>query len=299
MKILIIGVKGFIGSYLYKYFSSFQIYHCWGCDVVPDYSNRRYFVIDSTSIDFYNLFEFKQFDICINCSGAASVPDSLIQPLRDFTLNSFNVFKILDAIRKYNKECKFLNLSSAAVYGNPCNLPIREFDNLQPISPYGIHKLMSEEICKEFNIYYGLSTCSIRIFSAYGEGLKKQLFFDLYIKTKNNSEIRLFGDGEETREFIYIEDIAKAIELIILRANFSGESINVANALEVSIKNVVDLFAKLTNWNGNIIFTGDSRRGDPLRWQADNSILKSFGYRQSISLEAGLKNYIQWASENI
>ena len=76
--------------------------------------------------DFYIFFKQKQFDVCINCSGAASVPESVINPISDFHLNVVNVFKILDAIREYNPECKFLNLSSASVYGKPEKLPINE-----------------------------------------------------------------------------------------------------------------------------------------------------------------------------
>src|SRR5687767_6850549 len=147
MKILIVGSKGFIGEHAYKFFSAQNQYETWGCDVVVDYNAPRYFLLDSTNSDFSELFEAVVFDVCINCSGAASVPDSLKFPLRDFTLNTFNVIKMLDAIRKYRPTCKFVNLSSAAVYGNPSSLPVGENSLPMPVSPYGLHKLQAEQLC--------------------------------------------------------------------------------------------------------------------------------------------------------
>ena len=94
-------------------------------------------------------------------------------------LNVSNVFKQLDAIRKFQPGCKYINLSSAAVYGNPESLPISEDHHLDPISPYGNHKKMAEEVCADFYTNYRIPTCSLRIFSAYGAGLQKQLFWDL------------------------------------------------------------------------------------------------------------------------
>ncbi len=229
MKILIIGSKGFIGSHLVAYFTEKKNVSVWECDVVVDYVTPQYVQLDATNADYHSLFEGQQFDICINCSGAASVPDSIIQPLRDFNLNMVNVFKLLDAILKYNKTCKFINLSSAAVYGNPQENPIKETAVLQPISPYGKHKQMAEMICKEFHQQFCIATCSLRIFSAYGNGLKKQLFWDLYQKTKSSKEICLFGTGNETRDFIHVSDIARVIDLVIQKADFEGEAINVAN----------------------------------------------------------------------
>ena len=190
MTILVIGSKGFIGSHVLNYLKE-NNYKVYGCDVVTDYEHKDYIQIDATNSDFHFVFEQHDLDMCINCSGAASVPQSIEYPLRDYLLNTFNVFKILDAIRLYQPKCKFLNLSSAAVYGNQETLPIRENAVLKPLSPYGIHKIQAEQICKEFFNYYDVSTCSLRIFSAYGDGLKKQLFWDMYQKFLNNDIIEL------------------------------------------------------------------------------------------------------------
>lgn len=296
MKILIIGSKGFIGSSCVSYFK--KIHEVWECDIVVDYNTINYFLIDATNASYEELFSNHQFDFCINCSGAASVPDSIKNPQRDFELNTHNVFKQLDAIRKYNPTCKYINLSSAAVYGNPVALPININQNLVPISPYGKHKKMAEEICQEFYEHYQIATCSLRIFSAYGVGLKKQLFWDLYQKCKLNKAVELYGTGNETRDFINIVDLVNAIEKVIENAKFIGEKINVANGKELKISEVVQIFYKLINESVAFNFGGQKREGDPINWVADINDLLEMGYQQKVDIETGLSNYVLWLKEN-
>jgi len=295
MKTLIIGSKGFIGSHLLNYYKLNSL-PVIACDVVTDYEDQDYFQIDATNANYHFLFEKFEISVCINCSGAASVPLSIINPLKDYTLNTVNVFKILDAIREYQPKCKFINLSSAAIYGNPIRLPIQENFGYSPVSPYGIHKMQAELICKEFFDFYNLHTCSLRIFSAYGEGLKKQLFWDLYQKFfKPNEVVELFGTGIETRDFIYIGDIIQAINCILKNANFNGEAINIANGEELTIKSIAELFNKEFGLGKKIVFNNIQKKGDPLNWRADISTLKSYGYKQKISIEQGTKKFINWA----
>lgn len=293
IKVLIFGSKGFIGSHLNSYLLN-KGYIVYGADVVVDYTSKNYFLVDATNADFHNIFQNYEFDICINCSGAASVPDSIENPSRDFELNSHNVFRMLTAIKEYNSGCKFLNLSSAAVYGNPESLPVKEKSKPNPVSPYGYHKLYSEKICEEFYKFFDVPTCSLRIFSAYGEGLKKQLFWDLNKKTKENDVITLFGTGKETRDFIYIKDLVFLIELVCKKASFKGEAINAANGSEVSIEKVVKTFYQNYSIKVDYSFGGDPRKGDPSKWVADISKIREMGYHQQYSLEKGLKNYYLW-----
>jgi dTDP-glucose 4,6-dehydratase/UDP-glucose 4-epimerase len=294
MNILIIGSKGFIGSHCVKYFS--KEHKVWECDVVVDYVNENYFIVDATNADYSEIFQQQQFDVCINCSGASSVPDSIKKPQRDFILNTVNVHKQLDAIRRFNSNCKYINLSSAAVYGNPQQLPISEWHNTNPISPYGVHKKMAEDVCKLFYEQYKIKCCSLRIFSAYGEGLKKQLFWDLYKKSISRDNISLFGTGNESRDFIHVTDLIEAINCVVYKADFDSETINIASGIEFKIKDVVNIFFSIFNI-ANYEFLGSTRKGDPLNWKADISKLKSYGFQPKVTINTGLEKYVKWVQE--
>jgi UDP-glucose 4-epimerase len=292
MKILIIGSKGFIGSHALQYFRD-KGHEAYGCDVVVDYEDEQYFLADATQPSFQEPFKAITFDVCLNCSGAASVPFSIQNPLHDFQLNTTNVFLLLNSIKEYQPLCKFINLSSAAVYGNPKSLPIKETHAIRPVSPYGEHKRMAEEICQEFHNYFSIPCCNLRIFSAYGEGLRKQLFWDLYKKSQQH-KIELFGTGQETRDFIFIADLLNGIDLVIQKAAFKGESINIANGIQSKIKDVASLFFNTLNYKGEVKFIGNNRAGDPLNWEADITKLKSFGYKSNTNLKQGVEKYIEW-----
>jgi dTDP-glucose 4,6-dehydratase/UDP-glucose 4-epimerase len=298
MRILVIGSKGFIGSYLTNYLKK-EGYEVWGVDVIVDYINiEKYSMIDATNSDFSGIFQQSEFDLCINCSGAASVPESMNNPLKDYLLNTANVIKILESIRKYQNDCRFINLSSAAVYGNPTTLPIMESANLCPLSPYGVHKMQAEQICKEYFDIYNLKTCSLRIFSVYGVGLKKQLFWDLFQKAKSGVPFTLYGTGNESRDYINIVDLVKAIELVAHHSNFEADIINIANGEEVKVKDAVSIFFSFFNEKINYTFSGDIRKGDPVNWQADISKISSYGYKIAIDIKAGLKTYYDWLKFN-
>lgn len=297
MNILIIGSKGFIGSHCVKYFS--EKHEVWECDVVADYITPNYLIVDTTNADYSDIFRQQHFDVCINCSGASSVPDSIKHPQRDFTLNTINVHKQLDAIRRFNPSCKYVNLSSAAVYGNPQRLPIAETQITNPISPYGVHKKMAEDICKLFYDHYHIKSCSLRIFSAYGEGLKKQLFWDLYQKGKSVTNVVLYGTGNESRDFIHVSDIVTVIGCVIKNGSFKSEVINVANGKEISINKVAKLFYQVFNSsNISVSFGSEQRVGDPKNWCADISMLKALNYKQKVGLKEGLERYAKWLKEN-
>lgn len=297
MKVLIVGSKGFIGAHLKSYLNKLDNYTVWGCDIITDYETPNYFLIDQSNADYDDLFKSYTFDVCINCSGASSVPDSVTNPQRDFYLNTINVFNMLEGIRKYQPECRFLNLSSAAVYGNPKRLPIKETDISNPLSPYGFHKRNAELICEEFYQFYQIRTCSVRIFSAYGNGLKKQIFWDIAQKAKKTNNITLFGTGKESRDFIHVDDIVSNLELILLKDAFTASLYNIANGVEITIETAANELLKALDWDGQLSFNQITRVGDPQNWCADITKIKRLGYEKKISLELGLKNYAEWLKD--
>ncbi|HVA98845.1 MAG TPA: NAD-dependent epimerase/dehydratase family protein, partial [Bacteroidia bacterium] len=180
------------------------------------------------------------------------------------------------------------------VYGNPNSLPINEYAETKPLSPYGYHKLLSEKLFSEYHRFFNLKTCSLRIFSAYGPGLKKQLFWDIYTKNLTNKTINLFGTGKESRDFIYISDLIKAVACVLKNANFKGETINVASGIEIVIGNAANLFLESIDSEKSLLFNGEEKSGDPKNWKADISELKKLGFEPAITLKEGLKEYSKW-----
>ena len=296
MKILIIGSNGFIGSHCVAHYTS-KGFNVWVANL-NEPTNSRSFKIERKNSDFSSVFQMQKFDVCINASGSANVGFSFENPSKDFELNVINVQKILIAIRDYNPKCKFINFSSAAVYGNPQTLPINENAVCKPLSPYGFHKLQSELLLAEYHKFFHLNTCSLRVFSAYGPRLKKQLFWDLYKKASQNHTVSLFGTGAETRDFIYIDDLMQIIDLVIEHSTFEGTVYNVASGIETKIAEAAALFINAYAPDKQILFSGETKVGDPNNWQADMEILKSYGYSANYSLNEGLKKYVKWLKEN-
>lgn len=296
MKILIIGSRGFIGSHCVDHFNSKGL-EVWQADV-DESSGENFYKINRQNSDYSILFKEHQFDVCINASGSAHVGFSFENPSRDFELNVVNVQKILVAIRDYNPECKFVNFSSAAVYGNPQFLPITENSSCKPLSPYGFHKLQSELLLTEYHNFFGLQTCSLRVFSAYGPRLKKQLFWDLYQKGLQDDVILLHGTGSETRDFIYIDDLMQIMDLVIKYSSFQGSIYNVASQQEITITEAAQLFINEFFPEKEVLFNGIAKVGDPNNWLADMEILKEKGFKPQFNLSLGLKKYAAWLKES-
>jgi dTDP-glucose 4,6-dehydratase/UDP-glucose 4-epimerase len=235
-------------------------------------------------------------DVVINCIGSANVGFSYTNTSDDFESNVGVVRSILEILREQKlNHVKFINLSSASVYGNPKQLPVKESDPIQPLSPYGFHKTMAELLLREYSQSFGLKTLSLRIFSAYGNGQKKLLLWDLHEKIQNTiGKIVLFGTGNESRDFIHIQDIGQQILLAINHADLDGEAINVANGVEVKISEVVELYQKYYPQKFDYEFNGEERLGDPLNWCADITWMKQADYRCTIDISEGIQTYINW-----
>lgn len=298
MKIIIIGYKGFIGRYLFDYFSN--SYEVWGCDLTQEGTNT--FEVSHKSPDFTEAMKQNNYDYCINCAGSANVAGSFSDPIADFNCNLSTLQSLITSLQKHNPDCKLINISSAAVYGNPQSLPIHINTELAPISPYGIHKELSEYLLRRYFQVFRIGCCSLRIFSAYGNGQKKLLLWDLYnklVSTHNDAPIFLFGSGTESRDYIHISDIAQQISIVIKRADFQGESYNIANGREEYIVDVASIMRDEMQKINPIRFTGSARAGDPLNWRADISILKDWGYIQKMDIRQGIKEYCDWAKNNI
>jgi UDP-glucose 4-epimerase len=299
-KVLITGCNGFIGSHLVNFYSS-KGYKVYGLDKKNYNKLKTNCVFLEYNLQTDNLCEIYEDispDFFIHCAGNASVGKSVEYPEMDFDSNVTVLYKTLSALVRANVNPKFIFLSSAAVYGNPKELPIREETTTNPISPYGLHKKMCEDLCKYYRYVKGQNISVVRVFSAYGEGLKKQILWDMYKKYKMNNLIELFGTGSETRDFINIKDLVQALDLVM--NDIDAEFIyNIANGEEISIKNLALEYSNILKIsNDKIVFNSEIKKGDPINWRADIRKLKKLGYKQSICVSKGLENYIDWVMKN-
>jgi nucleoside-diphosphate-sugar epimerase len=295
MNILILGSEGFIGRNCVKFFKG-KGWEIHGCDLV-DYPSEsyNYSKLSRLQPSYDEIFKLIEFDVCINAAGNGSVPKSIEYPLNDFDANCIDVIRVLELLKTKNKNCKYIHISSAAVYGNPERLPIKEEDLLSPLSPYGWHKYISEVICKEYNNLYNLPIAIIRPFSIYGPGLHKQIFWDLYQKCKDNSkEITLWGTGYESRDFIYIIDLINAIDKIIQYSPMQANVYNLASGIEVTIRDAAEFFINNYNSSIKINFNNQTRQGDPKNWKADITSIKSLGYKSIYDFNSGILETTKW-----
>ena len=297
-KIVITGANGFIGSALCKHFSNISF------DVIQWIYGERFYVDHKSKVICLDMRDNRQIvealltftpDIIIHCAGSADVAKSVCNPFEDFQGNVNVTHNLLFSVHTLKLDyIRFVFLSSAAVYGNPISLPIREDMPLNPLSPYAIHKVICEELCLYFNKNYGLNVKIGRIFSAYGTGLRKQIFWDMFQKYKNTGRLDMFGTGNESRDYIHIDDVVQSLYLL---ATSESNSLvyNIANGEEVTIRQAVELFADSIECNhNNISFNNIVREGDPLNWRADISEIEKLGYKKSVSMDNGLNLYVNW-----
>ena len=182
--VFITGTAGFIGKNTAKEASQ-QGYVVVGIDKIDNPLDINYqygishFVKSSCSIDSLDIAAERYglpYSI-IHCAGSASVPSSFNNPHGDFLANVGTTLDVLEFSRKHN-NIRVVIPSSAAVYGNSQNIPLKEDEFPYPVSPYGVDKLIAEQISRSYAVNFGVPVICIRLFSVYGAGLKKQLLWD-------------------------------------------------------------------------------------------------------------------------
>lgn len=285
MRILITGERGYIGRYLLRNGIGLN-----GTEIVL-------FSEKTDLLDFPKVnSELKSLkpDIIIHCAGASSVINSLNNPYSDFEKNVLTTRNLLEAIRLNCSYTHFIYLSSAAVYGNPKKMPIVESVELNPISPYGFSKVCSETLIQQYINIYGFKCTVLRIFSIYGDGIEKQVVYDIFNKffDSKNQQVELFGTGSEERDFIHIEDFKQIIKMII-QEKVTG-TYNVASGQSVKIRDLTEIIKRIIGSEKNVGFKGENRKGDPVKWQVDIDKIKDLGFQPSISLEEGINMYYEW-----
>lgn len=296
-KVLVTGVAGFIGNALANLFCSLDGYTVVGWDRINTKFVFFYEVVDLNRIDLIKqkLSEVRP-DLIFHCAGSADVNKSMQFPEEDFAGNVVCTHNLLFALHDLGlNKCRIVYLSSAAVYGNPTKLPVNESARLSPLSPYALHKVMCEELCGYFINNYGFDIKIARIFSAYGRGLKKQIFWDMCNKYKSTGRLEMYGNGLESRDYIHISDVVQSLYLLST-TDVPFIHFNVACGEELTISKVAIIFSEIAKIDSSLVtFNGKRMAGVPVNWCADISRLRSIGFKKMVDIREGLEDYYKWS----
>ncbi len=293
---LVTGSEGFLGGYICAvlHAAGWQVY---GLDRQPATRHdilAGYYPLTLPSAQVRGVLAALRPNAIVHAAGSASVGASLADPAQDFQASVGALLSVLDAARLAAPEARVVFLSSAAVYGNPARLPIDENAPHQPLSPYGYHKSLCEQLLQEFYKFYGLRSAALRLFSAYGPGLQRQVMWDICQKALRGGAVELFGTGDESRDFIHAHDAAQAVRLVLQSAPCEAEAYNLAAGVETRIRDLAEMLLAALGGAGPVQFSGAARPGDPQRWRADLERITRLGFQPQISLAEGVAGYARW-----
>ena len=249
--------------------------------------------VELPSPEFDSLLRDTAPELVVHCAGPASVPASVNDPAADRTGAVDVVDALLESVTSLPRTPRVILISSAAVYGDPAELPVREDHPLRPVSPYGEHRAAAEQLVHERCASGQLRGAVLRVFSAYGVGLRRQLLWDICLKAARAPVVELAGTGDESRDFVHVEDVARAIAATARRADFTGEIYNVASGQATTVREVAELL--LAGTDAQACFTGVRRPGDPLHWRADVTRLASLGHVPRVAFVDGARAFATWA----
>ncbi len=231
---------------------------------------------------------------CLHLAAQVSVVKSLEDPADSAAQNILGFLNVLNAA-KNNKVKKFVYASSAAVYGNPITLPLKETMKLKPESPYGLEKQVNELYAALFRSLYDISTCGLRYFNVYGprQDPKSQytgviaLFSDAI---QSKQPLTIYGDGLQTRDFIYVNDVARA-NVAALSSGYQGV-VNVATGKTVSLLELIEVLEKIAGYKSDKQIK-PAREGDIVNSAASTTVLNTaLNVDAGHSLEEGLRELL-------
>ena len=301
--VLITGASGFLGTWVAEVFTR-KGYKLIGIDLrAPDKPQLwdRFATSSLESVDLdHLLMDCQLFAVC-HLAGGASVASSVNDPFGDFSSLLPGTVRLAIYLMRAQPKARLVLFSSAAVYGNPQQLPIKETTPILPISPYGIHKAGAEFLLENYSRAFGLNVTIFRIFSVYGSGLRKQLIYDvsqraLKASAEGKSEIMLFGTRNESRDFIYVEDLCEATHILLESESKTNFSVyNMASGIESTVADVANNLIRHLNIDIKIKFNGEVPKGDPINWRADITKLFELGFTPKYTIDKGLEKIADWA----
>lgn len=297
MRILVTGGCGFIGSHIVD--QLVEAHH--QVLVVDNLStgkrvnlNRkaRLVVQDITEPGLMSIFEVFQPQVVIHEAAQIDVKTSVEKPDYDAQVNIVGTVNVLECSRKAGVE-KVIYASSAAIYGNPVALPVTETHPKEPLSAYGISKRIPEEYIQLYHRLYGLKFTILRYANVYGdrqdahgEGGVVAIFADCL---RSGRDIKIYGDGEQTRDFVYVRDIAKANVLAIHAGD--NQIMNVSRNEATSVNSLLTSMEEAFRTSASVVEYLPARECDIDHSYLDHQQLqKALGWTPEFSLREGLQS---------
>ncbi len=307
MNCLVTGAAGFIGSHLCKRLlkegfsvigiDSFNDYYSrWMKDknILP-FQNHSQFQLISDNLNDIDLGSLLQdVDYIFHLAAQAGVRSSWGKNFSVYTENNISATQKLLEAAKDSGIKKLIYASSSSVYGLCPELPMTESSPLLPYSPYGVTKLAAENLCQLYFKNFYVPTVSLRFFTVYGPGQRPDMAFHIFFKAiENNTPIPLYGDGKQTRDFTYIDDIVDA-NVHALDKGKAGEIYNIGGGNRKEMKTIFPILEKITG-KEVLLQHFDRQRGDVFHTYADiNKAKKVLDFSPQIPLEEGLSREWEW-----
>lgn len=295
VKVLVTGGAGFIGSHI--------VDRCLerGCEtVVVDnlstgkrehiHPDAAFYHADIRSCELHRIMDGERPDVVVHHAAQIDVQQSIANPLEDAAINISGTVNLLKASVSAGAG-KFIYASSAAVYGAPAALPIAEDHAKAPASFYGVSKYAPEYYIRTFSSLYGIDCTILRYANVYGirqdpkgEGGVISIFLDRMLR---GLPLRVFGDGTQTRDFIYVGDVAEANVQAMSRGG--GRVINIGTSAAVSLNGLIEAFEAVLGKKQEVSYE-DARAGDILHSSLDNRLAREhLDWTPKIDLTQGLK----------
>lgn len=297
---LVAGAHGFIGRHVCRALAEqgFAVralgHGAWSGADATHWGVASWLDADITFDSLAALTRGETLDAVVHCAGSGSVSYSFSAPFDDFQRSVSSVATLLEFVRSdHIGKPRIVITSSAAVYGDQGDVDLDESSVCSPISPYGFNKRAAEDLCRSYSTFFGLEISIVRLFSVYGDGLRKQLLWDAVNKFSSGNPA-FFGTGGELRDWIHVEDAAALLCAAAQAAQRPLELYNGGHDKATTCE-VLTLLGECFDGTPQPIFTGHVHTGNPQRMTADSGYAqRQLGWQPQVPLSAGLRRYVDW-----